>query len=272
MSEMHDTVAPTDARDTTGTSGVARSSTDQNERDVLRVSDLVAGYGDNVIVDGVSLNVGEGEVVALLGGNGSGKTTLLKAVVGEVAAMSGSIEICGAAAVKERDQRRARRSVGYVPQLESVFPALTVLENLQIGAYRLVGRERAQRCEELFELFPALAVYRRTRTELLSGGERRLVGVARALASSPRVLIMDEPTANLSPVNARQVLGQCVDAATKRGTGVLLVEQRVREALSVASRVYVLAAGKVAMAGEVGWVSEQPEFARLVVGRRRRHG
>lgn len=240
------------------------------EPSVLSVTQLVAGYGENIVLDGVDLHVDAGEVVAILGGNGSGKSTLVKAIAGELPPHGGRIEICGIAAVKQRDQRRAQRAVGYVPQLDSVFGALTVFENLQVGGYRVGRRQRTRRCEDVLELFPALRNHRRTRVELLSGGERRLVGVARALMASPRLLIMDEPTSNLSPVNARQVLDQCVTAATLRETGVLLVEQRVREALTVASRVYVLAAGKVAMSGDAARVAEETSFAELVVGRRKR--
>lgn len=240
------------------------------EASALRVVDLVAGYGVNVIVDGVSLNVERGEVVCILGGNGSGKSTLVKTIAGELPAIDGLVEICGVPSVRQRDQRRAQRLVGYVPQLESVFAALTVFENLQIGAYRLARRDRLRRCEEVLELFPALRGHRRKRAELLSGGERRLLGVARALIADPPLLILDEPTANLSPVNARQVLDQCVRAAAIGKTGVLLVEQRIREALSVASRAYVLAGGKVAMSGDANHVATQAEFTELVVGRKRR--
>jgi branched-chain amino acid transport system ATP-binding protein len=233
---------------------------------VLDVRNMTAGYGDVPAVHDVSVAVDTGEVVALLGPNGAGKSTLLRAVVGEARVMAGSVFLKGQEVTGAPADRLARLGLGYVPQSENVFRTLTVAENLRMGGYLLPRHSVAEHIARVLELFPDLARLLRAPVGRLSGGEQRLVAIGRALMLEPRVLLLDEPTANLSPRNASRVLGEYVLPVAAEGAGVLLVEQRAREALLVADRVFVFSAGRVVFAGGPDELTSGGDVGRIFLG------
>lgn len=212
---------------------------------ILTWGKVTAGYTRGIdVVRDVTVSVGAGEVVCIIGPNGAGKSTLLKALVGDAAVTAGSISLFGRDVTGWRADQLARRGVGYVPQLGDVIEGLSVAENLEIGGY-LLGRDaRRRRITEVMELFPALWPLRRRQVAKLSGGERKLVGIGRALVSEPTVLALDEPTGSLSPAHASEVLDEVVVRIARAGVAILLVEQRAAEALAVSDWCYVLAGGR----------------------------
>lgn len=211
----------------------------------LSAAKVSAGYGGAPIVKEVSIQLGLGEIVLVMGPNGAGKSTLVKAITGELPLLGGSLIMSGTEISRLREEDRVAAGIGYVPQMRDVFPPLTVLENLDMGGYRLPGKDVRERHDEVFELFPQLARLRRRRARSLSGGERKMLAIGRALMARPRLLILDEPTANLAPVIAQTVLHKIVAPLAGTGRAVLLIEQRVSLGLEVASWGYVLADGQV---------------------------
>ena len=232
----------------------------------LEIRKLTAGYGDVPVVSDVSISVAPGDIVALLGPNGAGKSTLLKAVVGESRIMSGSVHFGDQDVTRMPAERLARLGIGYVPQSGNVFRALTVTENLEMGAYSLPRRQVTARVESVMQRFPELQILARTVVNKLSGGEQRLVALGRALVLEPKVLLLDEPTANLSPKNAHRVLREYVASIAEAGAGVLLVEQRAREALETASRACILVAGHVEITGSADELQRRDDVGRLFLG------
>lgn len=211
---------------------------------LLEAEGVTAGYSKLPIIDGVSIRVGRGETVLVIGPNGAGKSTLVKSINGELALMAGRIRFDGADVGDLSADLRARRGIGYVPQLNDVFPTLDVHENLEMGGYQLPVKVARARIAELLERFPQLSTLRRRTASTLSGGERKLVGIARALVADPALLILDEPTSNLSPQAADRILNEVVVGLAGAGRAILLIEQRVALALPVADWVHVLVAGR----------------------------
>ena len=216
---------------------------------------MVTGYGGTPTVRGISLGVGPGMVILVLGANGSGKSTLLKGIVGMLPIQSGRVLLEGKDVTGLRTDLLAKQGMGYVPQSDDTFASLTVRENLELGGY-LLGRKRiAKRVVELFEEFPLIGALHGRTVANLSGGERKLVGIARALMLRPRLLVMDEPTASLTPEMSEVILQRFVRQLADAGTAVLLVEQKALEALAVADWTHVLVSGQIA-------ISEHPEQLR----------
>jgi ABC-type branched-subunit amino acid transport system ATPase component len=236
----------------------------------LEIHSLTAGYNDNPVAMDISVEVAAGKVVALLGPNGAGKSTILKALVGEARIFSGSVTLKGEDVTRVAAERLAKKGLGYVPQNDNVFPSLSVLENLEMGAYLVPRREVRARITAVLDQFPPLRALVRREVGRLSGGERRLVAIARALILSPVVLLLDEPTANLSPTNASRVLTEYVAQVAGNGTGVLLVEQRAREALGVADHALVLSSGRLEVSGDARTLLEREDIGRLFLGEARR--
>jgi branched-chain amino acid transport system ATP-binding protein len=232
----------------------------------LEIRSLTAGYHDSPVAVDVTVQVGVSTTVALLGPNGAGKSTVLKAVVGEAKVFSGTVTLHGKNVTGHPADRLAKRGLGYVPQNDNVFPSLSVLENLEMGAYLVPRRQVRGRIDAVLEQFPPLRALIRREVSRLSGGERRLVAIARALLLSPAVLLLDEPTANLSPMNARRVLSEYVTQVAESGTGVLLVEQRAKEALGVAHHAYVLSSGRIEISGSPDALLEREDIGRLFLG------
>ena len=235
---------------------------------VLRAEGVVAGYRPDLpILHGVSAEVCEGEVVTVLGPNGAGKSTLVKAVAGLVAVTAGRVDLGGREITNAPAHRLAARGVAYVPQTGNVFDTLTVHENLRVGAAPLPRRTAAARFEAAYRAFPPLAERRGRKARVLSGGQRQMLAIARALIPEPALLLLDEPTAGLAPKVAAEVFGM-VRALAARGVAVLMVEQNARAALGVSDRGYVLAEGRNRREGPAAGLAADPDLGALFLGRR----
>ena len=232
--------------------------------DVLRVQEVVAGYGEVEILHGVSIAVSEAEIVAVIGPNGAGKSTLLKAIFGLVSVLSGSVHLAERDVTNMAPDSIVQSGMSYVPQTENVFPSLTINENLEMGAY--VRRDGLRdRLERVYGLFPDIASRRGERAGRLSGGQRQMLALARALMLDPKVLLLDEPSASLSPKMVDSIFEKIGDI-NRGGTAILLVEQNAKEALSFASRAYVLAMGQNRFEGEAKSMLESEEVGKLYLG------
>ncbi len=245
------------------------SSADDSRRPEadLIVEKVTAGYGSVPTITDVSVQVGRGEVVSVLGPNGAGKSTLLKAITGKLRHMTGHVRLHGEDISTLRGERLAGRGLGYVPQTNDVFDTLTVIENLEVGGYLLARANVAGQIEKVFTIFPALARMRDRTASKLSGGERKMVAIARALMLSPSVLLLDEPTANLAPELAGAVLREHVRRLADAGCAVLLVEQRALEALRVSDYAYVLVAGAVEVQAPAADLIARRDIGEIFLGR-----
>ncbi len=210
---------------------------------LIEVENIYAGYDGTEVLHGISIHVDDQEVVTIIGPNGAGKSTLLKAIMGYVIPDAGRIRFDGEDMTPLRPDQRVDQGLAYVPQLENVFPSLTVEENLKMGGY-LVGRERLkEKMEELYTRFPRLAERRSQRVRTMSGGERQMLALARALMTDPRLLLLDEPSAALSPRLAGEVFDKVVEIH-EQGKAVIIVEQEAQRSLEVSDRGYVLVDGR----------------------------
>ncbi len=236
----------------------------------LRTEALSAGYNRSPVVHGVSISVSPGEIVSVVGPNGSGKSTLLKAIVGVVEALSGRVFIGDRNVTGAASEEIARIGVGYVPQIDDVFPPLTVRENLEMGGYLLKRREVQPRIDHVMSVFPRLSGMAERRAGKLSGGERKMLAMGRALMLAPALVVLDEPTANLAPAIAHTVLQEHVRQLAATGASVLVVEQRARAVLEISDRTYVLGGGRLAMEGTPDELSASPEFVDSFLGGGRR--
>jgi branched-chain amino acid transport system ATP-binding protein len=241
------------------------SSADRPEQ-LLVVEGLVAGYGGAPIVHGVDVSVGSGEVATIVGPNGAGKSTLLKAITGQIDVLDGAVFLEGAAVNGLPGEKLARRGIGFVPQSKDVFATLTVAENLEMGGYLLPKSSLGARMDEVLEIFPALAEMRTRTASKLSGGERKMLAIGRVLMLQPRVVILDEPTSNLSPALAREVLEEHVKALADAGAAILLVEQKAKEALEIGNWAYVLVAGLVHLSEPAAELLARDDIAELFLG------
>ena len=233
---------------------------------LLRAEGITAGYGGVPVIQDVSLSVGPGEIVAIIGPNGAGKSTLLKALVGILRVTSGRIMLGDEEVTNRRPEQLARRGVGYVPQVQDIFEPMTVLENLEMGGYLLPAATIRARVPEVVEVFPALRPMLKRRADKLSGGERKMLAIARVLMLDPKVLILDEPTANLAPQLADKLLREQVNGLGALGKAVLLVEQRARAALEIAAYTSVLVSGSIRMEGQPGELLDRQDFEELFLG------
>jgi branched-chain amino acid transport system ATP-binding protein len=234
----------------------------------LRTLDLVAGYDRSPIVHGVSIEVQPGEIVSIVGPNGSGKSTLLKAIMGIVEILSGRVLLGEAEITHWVPEDIARAGVGYVPQVDDVFAPLTVRENLEMGGYLLKPREVGPRVEHVTAVFPRLGQMLNRRAGKLSGGERKMLAMGRALMLEPPLVVLDEPTANLAPMIAASVLQEHVRQLAETGASVLIVEQRAKAVLEISDRTYVLGGGLLRMQGTPSELTASPEFVDSFLGGR----
>jgi len=232
---------------------------------LLEVAALQAGYDDALILRGVDLPADAEEIVAIVGPNGAGKSTLLKAVYGLVRPRGGTVRFGGAEVTGIRADRLTRRGMNLVPQVENVFPSLTIAENLHIGTLVLPRAEREAEIARVLEVFPLLADRRRQRAGSLSGGQRKLVALARALVARPRLLLLDEPSAGLSPVAIDLVFEKLVEIRSL-GIAIVMVEQNARRALALADRGYVLDTGRNAYTGSGRELLDDPRVVELYLG------
>ena len=232
---------------------------------LLEATDVVAGYTPEVnILNGLALTLGPSEFVGIIGPNGAGKSTFLKAVLGLVPVRSGTVLFEGDDITGHQAHQLVQRGVGFVPQNRNVFPSLTVSENLEMGAYLQPSRFKQQR-EYVFTLFPRLGQRASQRAGSLSGGERQMVAMGRALMLSPKLLLLDEPSAGLSPMLQDQVFLQCKQI-NATGVAILMVEQNARRCLQVCDRGYVLDQGRNAYTGSGRELLGDPKVIELYLG------
>ena len=234
------------------------------------VRDVVAGYSAEVdILRGISLNVMSRKIVCILGPNGCGKSTLLKTVAGFLRPRSGSVHIRDEDVSQIPVHRKVRsRTIGFVPQTDNVFGSLTTWENLALGGQFMSKTDCAQRIEELCNTYPVLTRKLNSPAASLSGGERQVLSLARALMPGPRVLLLDEPSAGLSPKTLAEVFEAISTTRDKEGISVLMVEQNAMEALRISDRAYVLSVGTVALENKANVLMNSPEMRELYLGGR----
>jgi ABC-type branched-subunit amino acid transport system ATPase component len=232
---------------------------------LLEVTALEAGYDDALILRGVDLSAAAEQIVAIVGPNGAGKSTLLKAIYGLVRPRGGSVRFAGKEVTGRRADLLTRDGMNLVPQVGNVFPSLTVAENLHVGGLVLARADRQAEIARVLELFPLLAERRRQRAGLLSGGQRKLVAIARALVARPRLLLLDEPSAGLSPMAIDLVFDKLVEIRGL-GIGIVIVEQNARRALALADTGYVLDTGRNAYSGLGRELLDDPRVVELYLG------
>lgn len=236
-----------------------------NSDPLLSAEDVVAGYIPEVdILCGVNATVKRGEIVGVIGPNGAGKSTFVKAVFGLIPVRSGTVTLAGQEITNTSAHELVARGIGYVPQLANVFPSLSVEENLRMGLY-LKPKAWDDRFAVVTNIFPLLAERRNQRTGLLSGGERQMVAMGRALMMDPSLLLLDEPSAGLSPVN-QDVVFDRVRSIAASGVSILMVEQNARRCLQIADRGYVLDQGRNAYTGSGRELLHDPKVIELYLG------
>jgi branched-chain amino acid transport system ATP-binding protein len=217
---------------------------------MLEIDGVSAGYSAVPVLKGVSMSVGEGEFVSVVGPNGAGKSTLFKTISGMLTPSAGAIRFFSEDLTKVAPSHRPHLGIAHVPEGRHVFPSLTVMENLELGAYTKAGRRHwTSSIEQIFQLFPVLAERRRQLAGTLSGGEQQMLAIGRGLASSPKLLMLDEPSMGLAPAVADFIFERLLDIRSQSRLTILLVEQRVAEALQFADHGYVLEAGRVVLQG-----------------------
>ncbi|ROS77475.1 amino acid/amide ABC transporter ATP-binding protein 2 (HAAT family) [Curtobacterium sp. PhB130] len=251
---------PTGATDVTG-GGTATATLEP----VMRASGLVAGYLPGVnILNGCDLDCYPGELIGIIGPNGAGKSTLLKALFGLVSVREGTVTLQGEDITNMKANKLVQAGVGFVPQTNNVFPSLSIEENLQMGLY-LRPRKFAERLEVIYDLFPVLGQRKGQRAGSLSGGERQSVAMARALMMDPKVLLLDEPSAGLSPVRQDETFIR-TRRINKAGVSIIMVEQNARRCLQICDRGYVLDQGRNAYSGTGRELADDPKVIELYLG------
>ena len=233
---------------------------------MLVVSGISSGYGKLQVLNGVSIEAEPGKITVIVGPNGSGKSTLLKSIFGIATIFGGTVEVDGKPLTNMSPTEIARSGVAYLPQTENVFTNLLVAENLRLAGYTLKAGDYPERLSKSLELFPQLSRYLGTKTSNLSGGERQMVAMAMALIRKPSVIMFDEPTANLAPKIATQVLEKVATITRDMNMTTLLVEQNARRALEMGDYAYLLVSGKRVFTGTCRELLEHKELGRLYLG------
>lgn len=233
---------------------------------LLKLTDVTTYYGQMRILENISIEVGEGELVCLLGGNASGKSTTLKTVLGIVRPRAGSIVFGGEDVTNRTVSYRIGCGMAIVPENRRLFAPLTVLENLEMGAYLRAGEDTSETLERVYTLFPRLNERSAQIAGTLSGGEQQMVAMGRALMSQPKLLLMDEPSMGLSPALVEQNF-EIIQQVNKTGVSILMVEQNANMALSIADRGYVLQTGEIALADTAPALLQSEDLKRAYLGR-----
>ena len=231
---------------------------------LLDVNGVISGYGEMEILHDVSIHVEQGEIVSLIGPNGAGKSTLLKTIFGLLRAWRGKILLDGQDVTRVPAEKLVKRGIAYVPQVENVFPTLTVDENLEMGAY-LRDDDFRPRMEDIYQIFPDIASRRKTPAGKLSGGMRQMVAFGRALMLEPRILLLDEPSAGLAPLVVDLIFDRITDI-NEQGVTILMVEQNARRALAHSHRGYVLVDGSNRLDASGQELLQNEEIGRLFLG------
>ncbi len=232
---------------------------------VLEVTGLEGGYGAVQILYGIDMHVDEGEFVTIIGPNGCGKSTFIKTIFGIASYYSGGIEYRGQDVSGWRTDQLVNRGIAYVPQVDNVFPSLSVKENLQMGGNSLSQGELNERIERSLEMFPDLRNREHDLAASLSGGERQMLAISRALISDPRFLLLDEPTAALSPLYQQQII-ESIDSLRGQGITILIVEQNARLSLARSDRGYIMANGQIVHTGDAKHILRDPEIGEYFLG------
>jgi branched-chain amino acid transport system ATP-binding protein len=233
---------------------------------VLKVDDISSGYGKLQILTDVSLEASPGQLTVVVGPNGSGKSTLLKSIAGLTSIYKGSVTMDGKTLSGLAPHVIARSGLAYLPQTDSVFTQLTVSENFKMAAYSVSKADFDERLKDSLNIFPQLSVYLKSKVVNLSGGERQMVAMTMALVRKPQVIMFDEPTANLSPKYATQVLNTILSLAKTRNLTIILVEQNARKALEIGDMAYLLVGGKNVFKGTAKDLLAHQELAKLYLG------
>ena len=244
-----------------------RTLSDEHSGAHLTVDGLTAGYGGAPVIEGVDVEVDAGEIVTIVGPNGAGKSTLVKALIGIVKPSAGRVLLGGQDLTGMRTDQICRRAIGYVPQVRDTFPRLTVRENLEMGGYALGRNAMRARVDVVLDMYPRLKQMVNRQGGHLSGGERKMLAMARALMTEPTLMVLDEPTAGLAPKIADELLSEQVTALAQRGVSVLMVEQRAREAMTISDRAYVMASGRVVMSDRADAILARPDIGEVFLGR-----
>jgi branched-chain amino acid transport system ATP-binding protein len=233
---------------------------------MLQVKDLSISYGAIQAVRHVDFEVKKGEIVTLIGANGAGKSTILKTISGIVKPQSGSIEYQNESLVGKKAPQIVAAGVSQVPEGRHVFPAMTVMENLQLGSYLQKNRDQIdQRLQEIFEMFPILKERQHQDAATLSGGEQQMLVMARAMMANPELLLLDEPSMGLAPIYIQKVF-DIIQKINAQGTTILLIEQNAHQALSIADRGYVIASGEIQLSGSGQTLLNDPKVKRAYLG------
>ncbi len=237
---------------------------------VLKAQEIKSGYGSLQVINGINLNVIEGELSTIIGPNGSGKSTFIRTLIGLVELFEGQVLINDQEVTGLRPHQIIQRGIplGYVPQLNNVFPSLSIEENLKMGLYvsKSYGTYYRERLDAMFSLFPILEERIKQKASLLSGGERQMLALARALMPEPKILILDEPTAALAPNIAEEMLQLILSLKKKTGISILLVEQRARRSLELSDKGYVLVTGRIAAEGTAQDLLQEDKIRKLYLG------
>lgn len=232
---------------------------------LLKVDKVHSGYERTEILHSVSLYVDPGEVVTIIGPNGCGKSTLLKTIMGHLRPQRGAISFRGEDVSASRPDQKLKKGIGYVPQLQNIFPSLSVLENLEMGGYMLGKRDMGRALERIYEIFPKLKERTNQAAGTLSGGERQMVAMGSTLMTGPSLMLLDEPSAGLSPVVAIDMFEK-IKELNQEGTSILIVEQNAYESLEISNRGYVLAIGKNEFDGNAQEILQNERIRKAYLG------
>jgi len=233
---------------------------------ILEAKNIVAGYRKSEILHGISIHLDRNEVVTIIGPNGAGKSTLLKALMGYINIFDGEVIWKGEDITYLKPYEKVKKGFGYVPQLGNVFPSLTVLENLQMGGFTQDKDTIKERMEKAFELFPILKQKLTAKAGTLSGGQRQMLGMARALMTDPELLLLDEPSAGLSPKASEEVFMTIADMHDRLEKSIIIIEQDAYQSLSISDRGYVLVMGKNEFEDEAGRILSNPKIKEAYLG------
>ena len=233
---------------------------------IIHINSLNSGYANSHVLFGVDFEAKDKKITVVVGPNGSGKSTLLKSIFGLCAIYSGNIRYDGNTITGLAPHQVARKKIAYLPQVNNVFSNLTIKENLTMASYTLDSKAVHERMPEIFETFPVLKKYEKTKANTLSGGERQMLAMSMALIRRPRVMLFDEPTASLSPKLADEVLAKIKQMRDKFGITIILVEQNVKRALKLGDFVYLLANGKQVFKGKPDELLQHPDLGKLYLG------
>ncbi len=233
---------------------------------LLEINDLHVNYGMISALKGVSFEVNEGEVIALIGANGAGKTTTLHAITGLIPAKSGSIKLAGKELTKTPAHKIVEMGMAHVPEGRRIFQQLSVLDNLKLGAFTRKDKANIEKdMQMVYERFPRLAERKSQIAGTLSGGEQQMLAMGRALMSNPKIIVMDEPSMGLSPILVSEIF-DIITSIRKDGTTVLLVEQNAKKALSIADRAYVLETGNIVLSGKASDLINDESIKKAYLG------